>query len=112
MMFSASLPCGSWDRACIRSFRRSELHLDLVEQFLDLAAFKPGDVVLVLEQYAERVGYGRRIERHRVEFGERSRPIERLGNARRLEQILLAQRLHEPNYLLGKFLADAGDLGA
>ena len=39
-------------------------------------------------------------------------PIERLGDAGRFEQILLAQRLHETHHLLGKFFADARQFGA
>ena len=43
---------------------------------------------------------------------ERGRPVERLGDARRLEQVLLAQRLHEMHDLLRQALADARHLGA
>ena len=43
---------------------------------------------------------------------ERRRPVERLGDAGRLEQILLAQRLHEVHDLLRQRLADARHLGA
>ena len=67
---------------------------------LGLAAFDARDVVLIFQQHAERVGHGRRIERDRVELGQRGRPVERLGDAGRLEQILLAQRLHEMHDLL------------
>ena len=40
-----------------------------------------GDVVLIFEQYTERVRHGRRIERDDVKFGERARPIERFSHA-------------------------------
>jgi hypothetical protein len=45
------------------------------------------DVVLIFQQHAERVGdeCGRA---HRVELGERGGPVERLGDAGRLEQLL------------------------
>ena len=35
------------------------------------------------------------IERDLVEFGQRARPVDRLGDARHLEQVDLAQLLHE-----------------
>ena len=41
---------------------------------LTLAAVEPRDVVLVLQQHAERVRHRRRIERDRVELGQRARP--------------------------------------
>jgi hypothetical protein len=53
-----------------------------------------GNIVLVLQQDAERIGDHRRIERDRVEFDQRGGPIEGFGDAGRLEQILPAQRLH------------------
>src|SRR3954471_16407118 len=104
---SPSLPLPRKRRREKKSLRRAQLGLHLIEQLLDLAAFEPRDVVLILQQHAERVGHGRRIERHGVEFGQRCRPVERLGDAWRLEQILLAQRLHEADHLLGQLLADA-----
>ena len=48
----------------------------------------------------------------RVELDQRLGPVEGLGDAGRLEQVRLAQRLHESNDLLRQFLADAGHLGA
>src|SRR5262245_25749584 len=69
------------------SLRRAQLGVHLVDQLLGLAAFDAGDVVLVLEQHAERVGDRGGVERHCVELAERRGPIERLGDARRLEQI-------------------------
>src|SRR5215471_12708512 len=77
------------------SFRRPQLRAQTVDQLLRLGAFDAGDIVLVLEQHAERVRYRRGVERDRVEFGERACPVERLGNAGRLEQIMAAQRLDE-----------------
>ena len=89
-----------------------QLRAHLVDQLLRLGAFEARDVVLILEQHAERVGDGRRIERDHVELGQRRRPVERLGDAGRLEQILLAQGLHEMHDLLRQRLADARHLGA
>src|SRR5262245_31917068 len=94
------------------SLRRAQLGVHLVDQLLGLAAFDAGDVVLVLQQHPEGVGGRRGVERDRVELGERRSPIERLGDARRLEQVLLAQRLHKMHDLLGQGLADARHLGA
>jgi len=48
-------------RGCFHSsgsLRRPQLSAHLVDQLLHLAAFDPRDVVLILEQYAERVGGG------------------------------------------------------
>src|SRR5579871_6012590 len=82
-------------RRVARSLRGAQLRAHLLDQLLGGTAFEPRDVVLVLEQHAERVGDGGRIERDRVELGERARPVESLGDAGGLEQILLAQRLDE-----------------
>src|SRR3984885_295939 len=76
--------------ACL--FRGAQLRLHLVKQFLDLRAFEPCDIVLILQKHAERVRDGRGIERHDVELGERARPIKRFSDTRSLEQFLLAQR--------------------
>src|SRR5271165_3206282 len=40
----------------------------LLDQSLRFGAFDLGDVVLIFEQHAERIGHLRRIERDRVEF--------------------------------------------
>ena len=56
---------------------------------LGFAALHRLDVVLVFQQHAERVGDERRIERHGVELHQRRRPVERFGDAGRLEQVLL-----------------------
>src|SRR5712692_4194062 len=48
--------------------RRAQLGPHAVEQFLRLGAFEPGDVILIFEEHAERVGHRRRIERHHVEL--------------------------------------------
>src|SRR5581483_1599797 len=89
---------GGRERACASGevelqtwlLRRPQLRLHLVEQRLDLGLVKPRDVVLIFQQRAERVRHRRRIERHHVELGERAGPVERLGNAGHLEQVLLA----------------------
>src|SRR5882724_4929458 len=41
----------------LRSLRRTQLRLHLIEQLLDLAALELGDVVLVLQQHTKRVGH-------------------------------------------------------
>ena len=73
----------------------AQLGARLLDQRLGFRAFDLGDVVLIFEEHAERVGDLRRVERDGVEFGQRRRPVERLGDARRLEQVLLAQPLDE-----------------
>src|ERR1700691_3416197 len=122
-MFSASRPFVSAISALtaapaytatngIELLRRPHLRLYLVEQLLDLRTFELGDIVLIFKKHAERVGNGGRIERNDVELGQRGGPIQRFGNSGRLEHILLAQRLHEGDDLLGKLFADARDFGA
>src|ERR1700737_1529407 len=79
-------------------FRGPQLRAHLIDQLLGFAAFEPDDVVLIFEQDAERVGDSAGIERHDIELGKRGRPVEGLGYARRLEQILLAQCLHKEHH--------------
>ncbi len=79
----------------VKLLRRAQLRLHLVEQMLDLGAVEPGNIVLVLEQYTERVRHRCRIEGDHIKLGQRGSPVQRLGHARRFEQVFLAQRLHE-----------------
>src|SRR5689334_2300222 len=81
--FSGMFALGTRGRSLMLLLRRPQLRAHLVEHFLGLGAFEARDVVLIFEQHAERVGDGRGIERHHVKFGERARPIESLGDARR-----------------------------
>src|ERR1700683_5524718 len=101
MMFSASRPSVSAMSALTAApacaatngtelFRRPHLRLHLVEQLLDLRTFEFGDIVLIFKKHAEGVGNGGGIERNDVELGQRGGPIQRFGEPRRLEQILLA----------------------
>ena len=53
------------------------------------------DVVLVLQQHAERVLHRRRVEPDRVQRDQRVGPVDRLGDARHLEQVERAHALHE-----------------
>ena len=46
-----------------------------------------------------------------AEQHERARPVERLGDRRRLAQLERAQRAHDAGHLVGQLLADAGHLG-
>src|SRR5665213_1823889 len=101
------LACWPW-----RSLRRAQIGPRLVKQRLYFAAVEPGDVVLIFQQRAERIGHRRWIERDHVQLSERAGPVQCLGDARLLEQILLAQRLHESDYLLGQFLGNARHLRA
>ena len=72
------------------SLRGPKLRLHLIKQVFDLRAFQTRDIVLIFEQYAERIRHRRRIECGDVELGERAGPVEGLGDARRLELILFA----------------------
>ncbi len=63
------------------------------------------DVVLVLEQRAQRVGDRLGIERDAIERDQRLGPVERLGDARRLEQVHRAQALRERDDLARQALA-------
>ena len=56
-----------------RLFGRPQVRAHLIQQLLRLRAFDAGDVVLVLQQHAKRIGDGRGIERDCVELGERRR---------------------------------------
>ena len=70
------------------------------------------DVVLVLEQHAERVGDRLRVERDAVERDQRLGPVERLGDAGRLEEIQRAQPLRERDDLARQRLRRARTLAA
>src|SRR5690349_16757575 len=76
----------------------------------DIGRFRPLqalDVILVLEQDAESVVDHPGIEIERIQLRERRRPIDRLGNAWRFEQIQLAQFLDEAHDLARQPLAGA-----
>src|SRR6185437_11006039 len=64
-----------------------------LQHLLQRVALHSRDVVLVFQQRAERVADQLRRQRAGVEFGQRGSPVDRLGDARRLVEILLAQRL-------------------
>ena len=68
------------------------------------------DVVLVLEQAPERDPHELRLEPVAAEPCERLRPVDRLGDARELAQIALAQRLHEARDRAREVLVEAGHL--
>ena len=53
-------------------------------------ALHAGDVVLIFEQHAERVGDLRGVQGDGVEFGQCARPVQGLRDAGRLEEVLLA----------------------
>src|SRR6267154_1007603 len=70
------------------------------------------DVVLVLEQAAERRAHGFGVERAAVQAHQRLRPVERLGDAGQLAQLPGAQPLHEARDRLGELLVHSGHLAA
>src|SRR4051812_5238840 len=55
----------------------------------------PGEVVLVLQQHAERGLDGRRVELDRAECDEGVAPVEGFGDPGQLEQVGRAQLLNE-----------------
>lgn len=91
-------------------FRRRKLGLDLVEDAPAFALADAGDVVLILEQHADGVGDGFGVERKPVQFGQRTGPVDGLGDARHLEQVNLAQLLHERDHLGDRRLLAPGTL--
>src|SRR4029077_8816445 len=70
-----------------------------VEQARHLGARHLGDVVAVLEEHAERVLHALRVEADGVEGDQRVGPVDRLGDARRLEQVDGAHPLDETDDL-------------
>src|SRR5690348_5194440 len=77
----------------------SEIAPDLFDEPSRRGALEPGDVVLILQQHAERIVDRLGIEGEGVEFDQRPHPVERLGNARRLEKLHAPQRLDEADHL-------------
>ena len=71
------------------------VRLQLGEQLGDVAALHLGDVVAVLEQHAERVVHVVGREADRVQRDQRIGPVDRLGDAGRLEEVERAHALHE-----------------
>src|SRR5215813_6941311 len=81
------------------SARRGQFRLDLIEDIGRLGAADLGDVVLVLEQHAQGVVDGLRVERDAIELKDRLCPVDGLGDARQLEEIALPQLLDEAHHL-------------
>src|SRR5262249_59388086 len=67
------------------------------------------DVVVVLEDAAERARDDLRVQRVLVELDERLRPVDRLGHAGSLQETPSAERLDEARDLLGQARAGLGD---
>src|SRR5262245_16401055 len=86
----------SWPATAAPLLCRGELLLHLGEQALRLRALDLGDVVLVFEQHAQRVVDRLGRQRQHVELRERMGPVDGLGDARQLEELVRrAQLLHE-----------------
>src|SRR5439155_2181265 len=68
------------------------------------------DVLLVLQQDAERLLYDVGVERVAIERDERRGPVERLGQTRGLVEIERAQFLDERRHLRGETRSRAGHL--
>ena len=95
-----------------RSLGCPQRALNLIEHVLGAAALHLLDVVLVLQENAERVRDERRIERDRIEFHEGRGPVEGFGDARCLEQVLLPDRLNEGDDLLRQPLGGVAGHGS
>src|SRR5580658_4403904 len=65
----------------------------LLDQRLRLGASDLGDVILIFQEHPKRIGDLRGVKRDRIEFGQRGRPVERLSDAGRLEEVLFAKTL-------------------
>src|SRR5882672_3713604 len=82
------------------------------QQLGELLLARRLDVLLVLEQAAERSARGFGVEGIAVQPYERLRPVERLGHPGELAQRLAAQLLHEARDRRGELLAHRGHLAA
>src|SRR4051812_46035700 len=102
--------CGTMDSEfALRAPRNDKLVARRVLQYLlQGVALHPRDVVLVFEQRAQRVADHLRGQRAGVELRQRGGPVDGLGDARRLVEILIAERLDETHDLLRQFCGDAG----
>src|SRR5262245_41561656 len=73
-------------------------------------AFRLAQILFVLDDERERLADGRGIELAHAERTETARPVERLGDARRLSEIELPEAGHEPRHLRPQLLVRLGDL--
>src|SRR5476649_2342087 len=87
-----------------------DVGLHLAQDVGRLGALQALDVVLVLEQNAQRVVDALGIEVERIELRQCGRPVDRFSDTRRLEEVELAQFLDEAHDLARQTLADAGRL--
>src|SRR4051812_48750836 len=86
--------CGSMDSGfALRAPGMTSVARRFLQNLLQRVALHPRDVVLVFQQRAERVADQLRRQRTGVEFGQRGGPVDGLGDARRLVEILVAQGL-------------------
>ena len=83
---------------------RSDLQQGAADEVGRHVAAHAVDVLLVLEDDAERVVDGLLVEIDRAEREQRPRPVERLGHARRLEEVDAAQPLGEGDDLARQVL--------
>src|SRR5208282_452291 len=92
------------------SYRSGGLGLDLLQQPGGLAAVQPGDVVLILEQHAQGIVDRVRGQLEHVELHQRLGPVDRLGDAGKLEEIHPTQLLDKADDLARQAVAGAGGL--
>ena len=67
-----------------------------------------GDVGLVLEQHVQRLADDLGVDLGLPEEQQRARPVDGLGDRRRLLQLELADRAHDARDLVGEVLVDLG----
>ena len=96
-MLSASLPSSGIGKSLkpVIVSDRAEFCTGFFEDAFGLGALQLGDVVLVFQQGAERVGDHLRGQLDRVQGDEAFGPVDGLGDAGFLEQIFVAQSLDE-----------------
>src|SRR5581483_4548414 len=73
-------------------------------------ALRLAEVFLVLDDQRQRLTDGRRVQLADAEGAEAARPVECLGDARRLPEVELAERGDELRGLRAQLLVEVGDL--
>src|SRR6516225_3500633 len=81
------------------SLHHGGLGLDLLEYAGGLATVQSGDVVLVFEQHTQGVVDRMRVQLEHIELHQGVGPVDRLGDAGKLEQVHCAKLLHKTDDL-------------
>src|SRR5215472_3429830 len=99
-------PCGGVRGSLVTRSgpHRGGFGLDLLENAGGLTAVQPGNVVLVFEQHTQSVVDRVRGQLEYVKLHQGVGPIDRLGNAGKLEQVHCAKFLHKTDDLARQVL--------